>query len=193
MLYPILRPLAVLVCKPYFRLSSTGREWIPRKGGLLLVSNHSSYLDPVVLGAACPRPLYFFARAELFRNFWFGGLIRALHAFPVDIRRALDKDAIERAVKELKEGKVVVVFPEGTRSRAGELCSGQAGAGFFAVKAQVPVIPVYIEGAHQAYPPGSKMIYPRKISVHFGKPLTFAPPSEKEKVSLAQHGHRQAY
>ena len=68
MLYLILRPFAVLLCKLLFRVRVTGRENIPRDGGVLLISNHASYLDPVLLGIAFPRPLYFFARSELFQH-----------------------------------------------------------------------------------------------------------------------------
>ena len=191
MLYLVLRLFAVLLCSILFRIHVTGRENIPKQKGILLISNHASYLDPVILGVASLRPLYFFARANLFQNPVFGWLIRSLHAFPVHIER-LDKDAIERAIKELTEGKVVVVFPEGTRSRGGELRAGQAGAGFLAVKAKVPVLPVYLRGVYDAFPPGAKMIRPKKISVHFGKVLFFEPPLPEE-VPLRREGRRQAY
>lgn len=191
MLYLILRLLAVLLCKLLFRVHVTGREFIPKEGGVLLVTNHASYLDPVILGVVCPRPLYFFARADLFKHRIFGWLIRSLHAFPVRLDR-LDKDAIERAIRELTEGKVVVVFPEGTRSRSGELQPGQAGVGFFAVKAKVPVIPVYLRGVYKALPPGSKMIRPKRISAHFGKSLLFETlPSLQGQEAKA--GRRQAH
>ena len=190
MLYLILRLFAVLLCKLLFRVRVTGRENIPRHGGVLLISNHASYLDPVILGVAFPRPLYFFARSDLFQHRAFGWLIRTLHAFPVHIDK-LDKDAIEHAIQELTSGKTVVVFPEGTRSRTGALRSGQAGAGFLAVKAKVPVLPVYLRGAYDAFPPGAKMIRPKKISIHFGKPLSFH--SHDHDTTLAHHGRRQAY
>lgn len=196
MLYPILRLLSVLLCKLFFRLRVTGKEFIPKEGGVLLVSNHASYLDPVVLGVAYPRSLWFFARSDLFKNPFFGWLIRQLHAFPVQLHRPLDKDAIERAIKELREGKTVVVFPEGTRSRDGELHAGQAGVGLLAVKAGVPVLPVYLRGAYQAFPPGAQVFRPKKISVHFGTVLSFRPSSpqteEKDAVPL-RVGRRQIF
>ena len=195
MLYLILRLLAILLSKLFFRFHVTGREFIPREGGVLIVSNHASYLDPVILGVSFPRPLYFFARADLFKNRLFGWLIRTLHAFPVHVDK-LDKDAIEHAIKELLVGKTVVVFPEGTRSRTGALRPGQAGAGFFAVKAKVPVLPVYLQGAYEALPPGTKMIRPQKISIHFGKPLFFhePPPYFQDKEgTLKKEGRRQMY
>ena len=190
MLYSFLRQLAVFLCKIFFRIHVAGREYIPKEGGVLLVSNHVSYLDPVLLGVAFPRPLHFFARADLFDHRLFGELIRTLHAFPVHIDK-LDKDAIEHAIKELTRGKTVVVFPEGTRSRTGALRPGQAGAGFLAVKAKVPVLPVYLRGTYEALPPGAKMIRPKKISVHFGEPLSFHP--HNQDTALTHHGRRQAY
>ncbi len=159
----------------------------------MVVCNHASYLDPVVLGAAFPRPLYFFAKSELFENRLFGWLISRLHAFPVRLE-GLDKDAIERAIQELRKGRILVVYPEGTRSRDGRLQRGQAGAGFFAVKAGVPVIPVYLRGSFEALPPGRGMIRPGKISVHVGKPMFFPPPeSLPAGGSASQKGWRQAY
>lgn len=193
MIYLLLRYFAMVLCKFLFRVRTSGREHIPRKGGVLLVSNHTSYLDPILLGVAYPRPLHFFARSELFENFWFGRLIRALHAFPVDTHRPLDKDAMERAIKRLKEGKAVVVYPEGTRSRDGLLHRGEAGAGFFAVKAGVPVLPVYLKGSYAAFPPGARMIRPKKISVHFGKALFFSPETHWRESASPQKGHRQRY
>jgi len=195
MLYLLLRLFALAPSKLLFRFHVTGREFIPKEGGVLIVSNHASYLDPIILGVAFPRPLYFFARSDLFHHPIFGWLIRTLHAFPVHVDK-LDKDAIERAIKELMVGKTVVVFPEGTRSRTGALRPGQAGAGFFAVKAKVPVLPVYLRGAHEALPPGAKMIRPKKISIHFGKPLFFhdPPPSSRDKEgTLKKEGRRQLY
>ena len=190
MLYLILRPFTFLLCKLFFRVRVTGRENIPRHGGVLLISNHASYLDPVLLGITFPRPLYFFARSDLFQHCIFGWLIRTLHAFPVHIDK-LDKDAIEHAIKKLTRGKTVVVFPEGTRSRTGALRPGQAGAGFLAVKAKVPVLPVYLRGTYETLPPGARMIRPKKISVHFGEPLSFHP--YDQDTALTHHGRRQAY
>ena len=197
MLYLILRFFGVFLFKLLFRFHVTGKNAIPGKGGILIVSNHVSYLDPLMLAAASPRPLYFFAKSGLFKNSLFGWLIRMLHAFPVHQDR-LDKDAIERAIRELKKGKALVVFPEGTRSTDDRIHPGQAGAGFFAVKAGVPVLPVYLRGTYEALPPGRRMIRPKKVSIHFGKPLFFDPsasPSREgtEEPTPKKAGRRQIY
>ena len=173
MLYFFLRLLAVLLFKTLFRIRVTGREKIP-KGGVLLVSNHTSHIDPVALGVAFPRPLYFFARWDLFSNPFFGTLIQHLHAFPVHIG-GRDKDAIQGTIQKLREGKTVVLFPEGSRSRDGSFHRGQAGAGLIASKTGVPVLPAYIRGSHKVLPRGARMIRLGEVSVHFGKPLFFSP------------------
>jgi len=173
MLYFFLRLLAILLFKFFFRFEVTGREYLPKKGGFLLVSNHASYLDPVALGIASSRPLYFFARWDLFKNPFFGELLRALHAFPVRIGK-MDKRAIQESLEKLKEGRILVLFPEGTRAKDGSLRDGHVGAGFLAVRSGVPVVPAYLRGTFEAFPRGAKWIRFRKIFVHFGKPITFS-------------------
>lgn len=194
MFYLFLRSCSIPLLKLFFRFRVTGREAIPKKGGTLLVSNHASYLDPILLGVAVPRPLYFFAKERLFHlNPFFTWLIHSLHAFPVNPDK-LDKDALSRAIDILKKGKILVVYPEGTRSRDGKLQRGEAGAGFLAVRAGVPVIPVYLKGSYEALPPGARMIRPKSVSVHFGKALFFYPPASDEKDPHERNvGRRQIF
>jgi len=175
MLYRFLLPFGILLCKLLFRLHATGKEAFPKEGGVLLVSNHVSYLDPVVLGIAAPRPLYFFAKSTLFKNRFFAALIRSLHAFPVTLGKH-DKGAITQAIQELGAGKCVLMFPEGTRSRDGTLREGHSGAALIATRANVPILPVYVRGTREALPRGGRFIRPKKVSVHFGAPLFFKAP-----------------
>jgi 1-acyl-sn-glycerol-3-phosphate acyltransferase len=170
MLYRILRPLAILLCKIFFRFQSKGRENIPKRGGFILASNHLSYLDPVALGVACPRKLNFMAKEELFVNPFFSWFVSTLGAFPVK-RDSADLSALKEAIRRLNKGMVLVLFPEGSRRFDGVSSEPQSGIGFLAVKLNVPVIPAFIKGTEVALPKGAKFIKPAEISVQFGKQI----------------------
>ena len=169
-LYKFGRFLCWLYCAPFIRLKVSGRNNIPKKGGFILASNHVSYLDPMVLGFACPRNLNFMAKAELFRNALFGRLIGSVGAFPVK-RKSGDASALKEAIRRIVSGKGLVLFPEGGRGNGANLQQPEAGIGFIAAKAAVPVIPVFIRGTGIALPKGSRKIKRAQVSVVFGKPL----------------------
>lgn len=154
-----------------FGLSVSGREHVPLRGGFILASNHNSYLDPVVLGVACPVDVFFMAKEELFKGM-FGSVIRQCNAFPVK-RHSADIGAIRTAMKVVSRGKGLVVFPEGSRQPEGEWGKGQPGAGFLAQKLGVPVVPAFISGTGSAWPAGAKKIHFCPLHVAFGKPILF--------------------
>ena len=170
MLYLIIRTLALILSKLLFRLQAFGQNNIPLKGGFILASNHTSYLDPPILAAACPRVLSFIAKEELFKNAFFGRFITAMNAFPLKTETA-DLKALRWAIGALKAGGAVAIFPEGGRTTDGELDEPLKGVGFIAAKANVPIIPVFIEGSNRALPVNSKFIRPKKIKVYFGQPI----------------------
>jgi 1-acyl-sn-glycerol-3-phosphate acyltransferase len=170
MLYAILKPLAVVAMRLLFRLRSRGTEHVPTTGPLLLVANHVSFLDPPIVGGAAPRRLTFLAKAELFRVPLFGGLIRRLGAHPLR-REGGDAGALRTALRVLKGGGALLVFPEGTRGEEGVLGTAKPGAGMLAVLGGAPVIPVYVSGSGRAWPRGRR--FPRRadVTVTFGPPL----------------------
>ena len=171
MLYEFLRPFVILGFKILFRIGVHGKEYIPRKGGFILASNHISYLDPIVLGVACPRPLNFMAKHDLFGRIFLSRLISKLGAFPVR-RNSADLFAIKEAIHRLGNSGGLVLFPEGSR-RVSEISPGvQPGIAFLALKAGVPVVPAFIKGSDLALPRGSRLIHPKKISVFFGEQIT---------------------
>jgi 1-acyl-sn-glycerol-3-phosphate acyltransferase len=148
-----------------------GRQYIPKKGGFILASNHLSYLDPVALGVACPRKLNFMARHDLFSNPLFSKFISSLGAFPIK-RNSADLSALKEAIKRLKDGKALVLFPEGRRKdRISVITEPQLGIGFLVKKTRIPVVPALIKGTDKALPKGARFIIPKKISVHFGKQI----------------------
>lgn len=171
MLYSILRFICLFLLNSIFRIQVQGREYIPKKGGFILASNHLSYLDPVALGVACPRKLNFMARHDLFSNPLFSKFISSLGAFPVK-RNSADLSALKEAMRRLKDEKALVLFPEGRRKdRISFITEPQLGIGFLVKKTGIPVVPALIKGTDKALPKGARFIIPKKISVYFGKQI----------------------
>jgi 1-acyl-sn-glycerol-3-phosphate acyltransferase len=186
-LYAILKPLAVLFMRLYFRVEARGQEHVPRTGALLLVANHASVLDPPLVGGMTPRPVSFMAKAELFRIPLFGALIRRLNARPVR-REGADPSALRLALRLLEEQRALLVFPEGTRGDEQTLRPAKAGAGMLAVLSGATVVPVYIRGSGSTWPRGRRLPRPGKVVVSFGPPLKFpggTGPGRKESYDAA--------
>jgi len=161
---------AYVIFKIFFALTINGRENIPRKQGAVLVSNHLSYLDPIVLGLTTPRKINYMAKEELFKNFLFRWVITKLGAFPVK-RGRVDRLAYQKVLDLVKRDEIIAVFPEGTRGRGEEIGTLQKGAVKLIFKTNLPVIPIIIKGTEKALPRGRKMIKLSKIKVYVGNPL----------------------
>jgi len=159
--------------KACFGFEVRGLENVPLRGGVLAAANHASYLDPPILGNATPRVMYYMARADLFGGKFFGRLIRMWGAFPIG-RDMASAGGLKEALRKLEEGKLVMFFPEGTRTYDGELRKAMVGAGLLAYLARVPVIPAYVDGTYESYPRGAKFPRPAKIIISFGPPLDLA-------------------
>ena len=156
--------------KILFRLEAHGIENVPQKGGLLLISNHASNLDPPALGVYLPRTMHTMAKAELFKYPVVRTIMTKMKGIPIR-RGAVDREAMRECTKWLKLGSVVLLFPEGTRTPDGELQEGKAGAAMLAVSAGVPCLPAYIQGSFKAWPRQKKFLRPKKVHVHYGKPF----------------------
>jgi 1-acyl-sn-glycerol-3-phosphate acyltransferase len=152
-----------LVFKIVWRLEIRGIERVPRTGGVLFAANHLSNADPPLVAVSAPRTLYFFAKEELFKIPLLGWYIRNVNAFPVK-RYEHDIGAFKRAQELLQSGQAVLLFPEGRRSRTGEIGSAKPGVGMLAYKAKVPVVPILIENSHRM---GE---FPR-LKVTYGEPM----------------------
>ncbi len=172
-----------LVERLLFGFRIYGAEKVPRTGGVIIASNHISYNDPPVVGSAVPRELHFLAKEELFRNPVFGALIRYYNAMPV--RRATgDIAALKKAVRVLKEGKAMIMFPEGTRSLSGRFLKPKPGMGMIASRANAAVVPTYVSGTNDLR---AALMRKRPLVVRFGEP--FRPAEIRSRCG----GDRESY
>ena len=158
--------LAILA---YFRVRRLGREHVP-SGGVILAANHRSFLDPFVIGCCLPRPIYFVAKRELFKNPIIGWFLNCMGAFPVK-RGESDEESVATALALLERGQAVVIFPEGTRIRAGSLAKPKRGVGRLALQSGAPVVPIALTGSEHARD-GWK-IKPARVHIRCGAPLTY--------------------
>ena len=164
MLYNLAKNLVKIIFKIGFRLKINGKENVPKDGAFILAVNHKSNLDPPMAAACCPRRLRFMAKEELFKNPFFGWLIKNLGAFPISRGRG-DVAAIKGAFAILKGGDVMLMFPQGHRMKDGERGNAQSGVAMIAHRMEVPIIPLCISGEYKPF---------RKITVTFGKPIEFS-------------------
>ena len=159
----IVRPLT----GAFFAVTATGYENVPATGPLIVAANHRSYLDPPLIGSWFPRPVHWMAKDELFRYPILGTLIRWCNAFPV-ARGEADVGSIKRALRILKEGEVVGIFPEGTRNISGDV-EAKAGAVLLASRAHCPVVPVGVSRTGIAM----KRLRGSHVEMRIGAPITF--------------------
>lgn len=145
----------------------TGKEHIP-DGPFLLCPTHRSWFDPPLMGSRLKRPIAYMAKKELFAYPIAGWILRNVRALPVR-RGGVDRAAIGYVLDKLKQNTPVLVFPEGTRSRTGKMLPARPGVGFLAYRAQVPIVPAYIDGTTRL-----KRILFRwgRLNIRFGAPIT---------------------
>jgi len=153
------------------RIRCWGREWVPASGGALLLSNHQSYLDPVVVGLASDRRLCYLARASLFGFAPLRWMLRSLDGIPIDRDRG-SLSGLKSTLRCLKRGDVVLLFPEGTRSRDGEVARLKSGFCALARRGRVPLLPAAVDGSYDAWPRTRLLPQPAAIYVRFGEPIT---------------------
>jgi 1-acyl-sn-glycerol-3-phosphate acyltransferase len=171
--YRFWRVTARIVLTLLFRPRYYGLEKVPASGGVLLCMNHECYLDPFFVGMALrARTLWFLAMKPLWRSRVLGYLLsHHWNGLPVD-QKQLDLSTF-RAVKSLlKDGKAIMLFPEGERTRDGKMNRGRKGAGLIVARARVPVVPIRIIGGHEAWPRGGRL-RPRRVTLKFGDPIDF--------------------
>jgi 1-acyl-sn-glycerol-3-phosphate acyltransferase len=155
-----------------FRWRVYGADHVPRKGGVILASNHASYLDPPLVGAGLPRDLHYLARESLFRFPVMGAVLRSWNSVPVD-RSGGGAAGLRMILDRLLEGGGIILFPEGTRTVDGQLQPARSGIGLTVVKSTAPVVPVRVLGTFEAYGRRHKIPRFRRVSVVYGRPMSF--------------------
>ncbi|MEQ1821654.1 MAG: formyltransferase family protein [Fimbriimonadaceae bacterium] len=188
-------PLFTAVCLPLARLLAwtlftllgpfvvKNRRNVPRGGGVIVLSNHLADVDPIAVQMACPRPIYFMSKSELFSWPILGRILRAFRAFPVS-RGAPDRTSLRRAAETAKAGQVVCIFPEGELSESGELIPLKAGSGLIVRMAGVPVICCGLKNTNRIMPYGKFIPRPalRLVSANWGEARSFDKKAAPEEI-----------
>lgn len=165
MFYNIVRTTLRIFLKIFTKIKVTNKEKIPLTGQVVVVSNHLSLWDPVVLGAFFERKIHFIAKEELFKVFLLGKIMRGVEAIPIK-RGQADRNAIRKALNYLKEEEAVFIFPEGTRSKTGDLGDFLPGTSLIAVKGNAKIVPIGIKGTKNIL----KSLRPN-IEINIGEPI----------------------
>lgn len=156
------------VLRAWFRLRVEGQ--LPPRGPCVLAANHTSFVDPLVLGAVVRSRIVYLMTEVVWRSRGFGWFYRWNRAIPIRTRGG-NRDALRAARDVLQQGRVLGIFPEGGLSRDGLPMLGSPGAVSLVLQERVPIVPVGILGAHAAMPPGAAWPRPRRITIRFGAPL----------------------
>jgi 1-acyl-sn-glycerol-3-phosphate acyltransferase len=156
----------------YFRWRVFNPERVPETGAVILASNHASFLDPPLVGAGLKRGINYMARESLFRFPGIGALLRSWSAVPVD-RDGGGAAGLKAILDRLLAGGGIILFPEGTRTRDGNLQPARSGIGLVVIKSAAPVVPVRVFGTYAAYGRHIKFPRPKRIAVKYGQPMNF--------------------
>jgi len=162
-----------LIFATYFRWRVSGVENVPLTGPVILASNHSSYIDPPLIGCGLPRDIHYLARESLFRQPFLRWALPRVNVVPVD-RDGAGAKGLKQILDRLLGGAGIILFPEGTRSPDGNLQPARAGIGLTVIKSTAPVVPVRVFGTFEAYGRHRKFPKPRCVGVVYGKPMEFA-------------------
>ncbi|MEA2087126.1 MAG: lysophospholipid acyltransferase family protein [Candidatus Caldatribacteriota bacterium] len=183
MFYIIAKIKFLIIFKLLFRLKVTGQQNIPQNGPFIIVANHSSLLDPIILGISVRPKVIFVAAAYLFEINWLGYLLRMANSIPIHRENNTNNiKSIKQALKILHRGGVLGIFPEGGVDRQKDDLPIKAGAAYLATKVGVPIVPIRIKGADKVLPRGAKFIRSlNKIEVEIKKPIYCLRQTNKNK------------
>lgn len=181
--YEIVRYLLWLIGLLLFRVRCGGREHVPATGGVLILANHQSLLDPPLLGMVIPREINYVARDTLFDNKLLAPLIRSVNAIPID-RDGLGLAGLKETLRRLKRGEIVILFPEGTRTPDGEIQPLKPGFSALVTRTGACILPMALEGSYQAWPRRQPVPLPNLVQIEIGPPLSAAEASKLDERQL---------
>ena len=168
--YELVRYFAICIFETFGGgLRAGGRCNIPKRGAALLVSNHASHFDSFVVGLPCARPLNYVARSTLFLP-GLGFFINSVGGFPIQ-REGMGALGLKETLKRLRKGGIVILFPEGTRTRDGKIAPMKSGIAVMAARAKVPIIPAAVAGTYEAFPRSRRFPRPHPMRVEYGVPI----------------------
>jgi 1-acyl-sn-glycerol-3-phosphate acyltransferase len=172
--YRLLRAILAPVVALLFHPRVAGLEHVPGRGPAILCANHLSFLDPVVVAVAVPRPVFYLGKSEYFGRRW-GWFFASLGVLPVARRGgAAGESSLQRGRQVLEAGRLLGIYPEGTRSPDGRLYRGKTGAARLAIRTGAPVVPIGVTGTREVWPPRAWLPRPGPVAVRFGPPLDFS-------------------
>lgn len=176
--YEMLRPLGVIVNKFQYKIEYVGLENVPAEGGFILAANHVNTLDPVFIAIGLKdRQIHYMGKKELFENAFTNWLFTKANAFPI-ARGKADSEALNYAIRDVKEGNILGIFPEGTRSRTGKMGRAKSGVAVIAKAAKADILPV-------AFCSTDNFKKHTKLTVRFGKMIPF------EELNLGEDSGRE--
>jgi 1-acyl-sn-glycerol-3-phosphate acyltransferase len=164
-----------------FDLKVYGRRHVPKAGGVLIVCNHQSNLDPVLVAVRLDRPLNYIAKSQLFHRRFVRWLLRSLNAFPVR-QGTGDVGAVRETIRRLQEGHIINIYPEGRRTPDGNLQALQKGVALIIKRANVPVVPAAIIGAFDAWPIHRRLPRSAPVRIRFAAPLDLASLQSEDEI-----------
>jgi 1-acyl-sn-glycerol-3-phosphate acyltransferase len=170
----------------YLGLRREGLDHIPRRGPLIIVANHVSYMDAILLGSAAPRPIQFMVLQWMYDLLFLRWFYWGMGTVPVQ-SDGNDRKAIKRAMRVLERGRVLGIFPEGTRSPDGRIGETRPGAAMIAALSGAPVVPAFIAGARESMPVGARFPAPARVQVRFGPPIRY----QRDRMKRDRNGMRE--
>ncbi len=171
-----------VVSKIFCPITVEGYESLPKQDGFIIASNHSSNADPILVGLAAKRKVSYMAKDSLFKNKILGFILKLVNTFPVK-RDTADIRSIREALRRLKTGSPLLLFPEGTRGKSDSGKNIKSGIGMLATRSGVMVVPTKIIGSERVLPPGAKFLRRHPVKIIFGNPFSYSKEDDYEQVS----------